>query len=137
VPATLRLEIFPADLDATADFYCRVLNFRLVTDQRLAEQPYLALLRDEVRIGAAARPGGSDAGLRRPPVGVEIVLEVDDLLAERARVTGEGWPLEEDVQRRPWGLLDFRILDPDGHYLRLTNRSYLGTAAGDAPAGRV
>jgi len=34
-----------------------------------------------------------------------------------------GWPLDEDLQDRPWGLRDFRILDPDGYYLRITNRA--------------
>ena len=31
---TLRFEIFPDDLDATVDFYVRVLRFRLTADQR-------------------------------------------------------------------------------------------------------
>ena len=32
------------------------------------------------------------------------------------------WPLEEGLTRRPWGLVDVRLLDPDGHYLRVTGR---------------
>jgi hypothetical protein len=39
------------------------------------------------------------------------------------RVVAAGWPLEEDLQDRPWGLTDFRILDPGGYYLRITNRT--------------
>jgi lactoylglutathione lyase len=31
-----------------------------------------------------------------------------------------GWPLEEPLQDRPWGLTDSRVLDPGGHYLRIT-----------------
>ena len=57
MPTTLRLEIFPADLNATVRFYVDLLGFTLVTDRRGDEQPYLALERDAVRIGAAARPG--------------------------------------------------------------------------------
>jgi uncharacterized glyoxalase superfamily protein PhnB len=52
---------------------------------------------------------------------VELVLEVDDLEAEHQRVRA-AWPLEEDLQERPWGLRDFRVLDPSGYYLRITNR---------------
>jgi hypothetical protein len=32
-------------------------------------------------------------------------------------------PLAEDLQERPWGLTDFRILDPAGYYLRITGRA--------------
>jgi lactoylglutathione lyase len=31
-------------------------------------------------------------------------------------------PLEQDLQDRPWGLTDFRIIDPAGYYLRVTGR---------------
>ena len=33
--------------------------------------------------------------------GVELVLEVDDLDEEHARVTAAGWPLAEDLADRP------------------------------------
>jgi len=123
VPTTLRLEIFPADLNATVRFYVDLLGFTLVTDRRGDEQPYLALERDAVRIGAAARPGEGNRAQRRPPIGVEIVLEVDYLHAERDRIRHAGWPIEEDIVRRPWGLQDFRVTDPDGYYLRITHRA--------------
>lgn len=118
---SLRFEIFPADLDATVDFYVRVLGFTLVRDERADAYPYIALERGDVRIGAAQRTGDIDLARRRPPTGVELVLEVDDLEAEHRRVR-EAWPLEEDLQERPWGLRDFRVLDPSGYYLRITNR---------------
>ena len=123
MPTTLRLEIFPADLNATVRFYVDLLGFSLVTDRRGDEQPYLALERGAVRIGAAARPGEGSPAQRRPPTGVEIVLEVDYLHAERDRIRHAGWPIEEDIVRRPWGLQDFRVTDPDGYYLRITHRA--------------
>ena len=123
MPTTLRLEIFPADLNATVRFYVDLLGFTLVTDRRGDEQPYLALERDGVRIGASARPGEGSPAQRRPPTGVEIVLEVDYLHAERDRIRHAGWPIEEDIVRRPWGLQDFRVTDPDGYYLRITHRA--------------
>lgn len=42
------------------------------------------------------------------------------MLRERDRVVAAGWSLAEDLTRRPWGLVDFRLLDPDGYYLRVT-----------------
>jgi hypothetical protein len=48
---------------------------------------------------------------------VDLVLEVDDVVAERDLVVAAGWPLEQDLQDRPWGLTDFRVVDPAGYYL--------------------
>jgi len=119
---TARFELFPEDLTATAEFYVGVLGFALERDERSADAPYVALRRGDVRIGAAEREPVADQASRRPPTGVELVLEVDDLDAERTRVLAAGWRLEEDVVLRPWGLRDFRLLDPAGHYLRMTTR---------------
>jgi lactoylglutathione lyase len=120
---SLRFEIFPSDLDATADFYVQVLGFTLVRDERAGRDAYLALHRDGVQVGAAGRPPAPDPEQRRPPVGVELVLEVDDLDEERGRVERAGWPVVEDVTSQPWGLRDFRLVDPSGYYLRVTERS--------------
>ena len=120
--ATLRCEIFPSDLDATIAFYSSVLGFDLVRDDRRSASAYVALARGAVLIGAAARPEIADRSQRRPVVGVELVLEVDDLEADRARVAAAGWPIEEESER-PWGLRDFRVLDPSGYYWRTTNRA--------------
>ena len=121
---TLRFEIFPDDVDAITDCYVRVLGFRLTADQRPGPSAYVALERGRVRVGAARRAvPGARAG-RLPPAGVELVLEVDDVVNERDRVVAAGWPLHEELQDRPWGLKDFRILDPAGYYLRITGRGH-------------
>ena len=117
--AALRCELFPADLDEAVTFYVRVLAFEVVRD----EPGYVALQRDEVRVGLARRPDVPDRGSRRPPVGVELVLEVDDVHGERDRIVGAGWPLAEDLTTRPWGLTDVRLLDPVGYYWRITGRT--------------
>jgi lactoylglutathione lyase len=120
---TLRFEIFPSDLDASVDFYVRVLGFAVLTDQRDDPAAYVSMRRGDVRVGALRREPLDVRTARLPPVGVELVLEVDDIGSERDRVVAAGWPLDEDLQHRPWGLTDFRILDPDGYYLRITDRA--------------
>jgi hypothetical protein len=62
----LRIEIFPADLDATAAFYTRVLGFRITRDERAAEVAYLGLDRGRIRIGAVARDEPADRAARQP-----------------------------------------------------------------------
>jgi len=120
---TLRCEIFPPDLDPTIDFYTRVLRFTLDRDERHTHIPYVALRRGQVLLGAASRDATVARDQRRPPTGVELVLEVEDVLTELDHVRRQGWPLEEDLVARPWGLRDFRVLDPNGYYLRITERT--------------
>lgn len=118
--ASLRIELFPADLDAIIDFYTRVLCFDLVRDERDEPSPYAAVQRGRILVGLAARPDAPVAQAeRRPPRGVEIVIEVADVAGERDHVAAR-WPIEEDLIARPWGLRDFRVLDPAGYYLRVT-----------------
>lgn len=90
---TLRVEIFSDDLDSLADFYTRVLGFTLDRDERNESPGYLAMSRDTVRIGAAQRELIAHTEGRRPPAGTELVLEVDDVEAELARVEASGWPV--------------------------------------------
>ena len=54
-------------------------------------------------------------------VGVEIVLQVSNLASYYEQVKSD-IEIFEPIQLRPWGLKDFRIVDPFGYYLRLTER---------------
>jgi lactoylglutathione lyase len=119
---TLRVEIFTDDLDALVDFYTRVLGFTVDRDERGESPGYVALSRDTVYVGAAERAAIAHLDGRRPPAGTELVLEVDDVRTELVAVQSSGWPIEEGLQERPWGLSDFRVLDPAGYYLRITDR---------------
>jgi predicted enzyme related to lactoylglutathione lyase len=119
---TLRFEIFPSDLDEVVDFYTRVLRFGVTKDQRHEPSEYVSMRRGAVQVGVLRTSVPDARATRLPPAGVELVLEVDDVRAERDRVVAAGWPLEQDLQDRPWGLTDFRMLDPAGYYLRVTSR---------------
>jgi len=61
--------------------------------------------------------------------GVEIVFELDDVARVEALYTAcrARGVVVDALRRRPWGLWDFRLVDPDGYYLRVTH--------GDATAG--
>lgn len=115
--ASLRMEIFPADRLASVAFYVEVLRFEAPES---GQEDYTSLRRGTVTIGVSPRPDDVDPAGRRPPTGVEIVLEVDDLDAEWDHVRATGWPVDEGLTARPWGLRDFRVLDPDGYYWRVT-----------------
>jgi predicted enzyme related to lactoylglutathione lyase len=134
---TLRIEIFPVRLGPTVDFYTAVLGFAVVRSEGTDADGYVALRRGQVQVGAATRQEHqADLGHRRPPTGVELVLEVDDVAEEFRRVQAAGWPVEEQLTLRPWGLQDFRLLDPNGYYLRITGREPAEPHEGP-PAGQV
>ncbi|KAK7189240.1 hypothetical protein PSPO01_04827 [Paraphaeosphaeria sporulosa] len=118
----MRIELFPASLDVFLDFYTRILNFALL--QRKGKYAYLR--RDAIYIGAIESPTpdtlADRASYRQPNRGVEIVLEVDDVMAERDRVVAAGYKLDADIAKQEWGLMDFRVTDPDGYYIRITSR---------------
>jgi len=123
VTVSLRCELFPNDLDAALRFYVEILAFDVERDERTSSTPYAALSQGEVRLGLSRRPevdDRDDRDDRRPPVGVELVLEVEDLQAVHQHVVDSSWPIVEDLTDRPWGLTDFRVLDPAGYYWRIT-----------------
>jgi catechol 2,3-dioxygenase-like lactoylglutathione lyase family enzyme len=118
--ASLRIEIFPSDRDRTIRFYER-LGF-VVTGMSDGPPAYASLRLGDVRIGVA-ESASVEPALRAIPAGTEIVIEVDDLQTYRNDVVGAGIELDSDLQRRPWGLEDFRVFDPDGYYLRFTSKA--------------
>jgi catechol 2,3-dioxygenase-like lactoylglutathione lyase family enzyme len=123
----LRLELFVEDMEASIVFYTRVLAFEVA---RHEPGDYASLRWGDALFGlgpVAKLPEeggyfGRDISDHRRGLGVEIVLEVDDVDGWHARVAASGHPILEPLRDRPWGLRDFRISDPDGYYLRITSR---------------
>ncbi|MCJ7737392.1 MAG: VOC family protein [Anaerolineae bacterium] len=122
--AMLRLELFVHDLGAAQDFYERVLGF----DRSIVRADGYTVMRlDGVQIDLQPVEHLSDGHPAKPSegervgLGVEIVLEVADVHVVSARVVESGWPIAKPLIERPWGLTDFRALDPDGRYVRVTS----------------
>jgi catechol 2,3-dioxygenase-like lactoylglutathione lyase family enzyme len=126
IGATLRLELFVDDLAASLDFYRRVLGFRPGPSQPGGYTPLekgsvdLALnLRSDLPDGHPIRIGASE----RPGLGVESVLEVDDVAATCQHVAAQQWL--SLARTWPWAqVLDLLILSlpqsrPDDHHAAL------------------
>jgi len=124
----LRLELFVEDMGESVSFYRRVLGFEVVREER---GDYASLRSGDIMLGIGPIAKLPETGgyftrciaSQRRGLGVEIVMEVDDLTAAHQRVLDSGHPVFEPPQQRPWGLWDFRIVDPDGYYLRVTSRA--------------
>lgn len=121
----LRIEIFVADVAASAAFYERVLGFVREKD----EPDYVAVRLGDAAIGICAAADLRDGHYLRTRLaagaagaGVEIVIEVDDVDAAHAHAAAAGHALLAPLRPMPWGARDFRLADPDGFYLRVTSR---------------
>ncbi|KAJ9629226.1 uncharacterized protein PV06_00734 [Exophiala oligosperma] len=132
MPASLRIEIFPSDLQRMIDFYSNVLQFQLLK----REGTYAYLQRDNIFIGAVETQSSDTVEqkklYRSPNQGIELVFAVDDLDHERDVIVSKGWLLDADIAMQPWGLKDLRLTDPDGYYLRITTHSINGGPIRDA-----
>lgn len=109
--ASLRVEIFPSDRDRTIRFYTG-LGFN-VTSLNEGPPAYASLRLGDVRIGMC-QADAVEPSRRAIPAGTEIVVEVDDIHALRDDAVAAGTALDEDLNERPWGLIDFRVTGPDG-----------------------
>jgi lactoylglutathione lyase len=94
-------------------------------------QGYVPVSAGRLRIGLQRRTALPAGHHFRPShftgprgVGVEIVVEVDDVAAAftRARDTAVNLGGQvEPLAARSWGQTDFRLIDPDGYYIRVTS----------------
>ena len=120
--ATLRFELFSRDVAAARAFLEGALGFVATRE----DGGYAEMSLGAVRIGLAdartlppehpLKPTSQDELLGR---GVEIVIETDDVETAYVRAAASGSAIGVPLARRPWGLTDFRLLSPDGYYLRV------------------
>jgi catechol 2,3-dioxygenase-like lactoylglutathione lyase family enzyme len=129
VPVGLRFELFVEDVERSLAFYAAVLGLQPAAGYD--PQGYVLVSAGRVRIGLQRRTAlpaehhfraSHFAGPRG--VGVEIVVEVDDVNAAFAQArdaaVSHGGQVEP-LAARPWGQTDFRLIDPDGYYVRVTS----------------
>ena len=123
--ARVRFELFVRDRERSIRFYEHALGFTRERKNRWNSSRYTQIVNGSACIGLcplASLPANHyfrAATSDRLGVGTEIVFEVDDLpaYARRAQLVDA---IFEPIARRPWGLRDFRVIDPDGYYIRVT-----------------
>jgi catechol 2,3-dioxygenase-like lactoylglutathione lyase family enzyme len=125
----LRIELFVEDVERSLAFYAAALGLRPAAGYD--PQGYVPVSAGRVRIGLQRRTALPPSHHFRPShftgprgVGVEIVVEVDDVAAAFTRALdaamSQGGQVES-LTARPWGQTDFRLIDPDGYYVRVTS----------------
>ncbi len=129
-----KIELFVADVEVSANFYHSVLGFsvgkmrEVVLDGRLLRHTPVFL--GPVMIGLGYLDGLSlnhhlrRSGLTMPKgIGVEICLYVEDHALEPLyhRALTHSKTRTEELTMQPWGVRDFRVIDPDGYYVRVSS----------------
>ncbi|MFD2444823.1 VOC family protein [Bacillus sp. CGMCC 1.16607] len=119
----VRFELFVDELENSLYFYEHVLGFK----KGYMNREYAEVFNGSVEIGICLmeklsedHPLKTKSSDERKGLGVEIVLVVDELASLYQKVIDSGYPISADLQTQPWKLRDFRLVDPDGYYLRIT-----------------
>jgi catechol 2,3-dioxygenase-like lactoylglutathione lyase family enzyme len=114
-----KLELFVRDPVASTRFYA-TLGFE-VTDEH--PDGYTTLMNGATVVSLSPATSWLPASvlefLRTPPIGTEIVLYARRLRAVRDALVAAGYA-PGAIERRPWGREDFRVHDPAGYYVRIT-----------------
>lgn len=138
----LQVELHVPDFEIVLDFYGK-LGFKKVWHRsENTNADYLVMNRDGVIINFW--PGNDrvyeQSYFKRFPkdtkrgYGVELVITVDDIDAYYEQVKTFANVVDPFVTR-PWGLKDFRIEDPFGYYLRITERHDITDSGYAVPEG--
>ena len=114
-----KLELFVSDAARSVAFY-RLLDFEIAHQK---EDGYTTLRRGGLVLALSPLPSWLPVHwlgfLRYPPLGTELVSYVPDLEASRLRFAEAGADPGE-IALQPWGDRDFRLTDPDGYYVRVS-----------------
>ena len=116
------------DMAQSAAFYVKALGF-----EELAKNPgHVLLHRDAFILGLKTDDLLWHPALKKHPpdnlargVGIELVLEVSDINHFHAQIQQADVVIQEPLKEQPWGAEDFRIVDPDGYYWRITTKRNL------------
>ncbi len=104
-------EIPASDLRRSIDFYEKVLGFRLA--MQMPDGAYAIVERDAIAIHLFRADGD-----RPGTVGLHIFTPELDAL--RDELLTRGADLSQDIERKPWGNRDFRVVDPAGNEIKFT-----------------
>lgn len=126
-PNQLHLELHVPDFSVVKDFYGK-LGFSIVWERPPEEHKgYLVLEREGTILcfWAGNEEVYNQSYFKKFPAdtprgyGVEVVIGVADI-AGFYEVANKFAEVVDPLVTRPWGLQDFRIIDPFGYYIRFT-----------------
>jgi uncharacterized glyoxalase superfamily protein PhnB len=119
-----RLELFVKNLHTSRYFYENVLGFPVESSREnavlLRYGSFQLLITDESILSDNhyfKKLGASEKGK-----GVELILMPNDVERLYNHILKLNYPIETPLGQRDWGMTDFRLVDPDGYYWRVTTK---------------
>lgn len=103
-----RVLLQPADFDASLRFYEEILGLHRFREFGRAPARGVVFFLGGGYLEITESNGAP------PPAGVRLWLQVRDLHAAVADIQAQGVSPSEPPDRKPWGLIEATILDPDG-----------------------
>lgn len=98
----------PRDFRASVDFYEHRIG--LTRYREWGEEPH----RGVVYFLGGGYLELSESGGGPAPAGVRLWLQVADVAAAREELASRGVAIVEEPERKPWGLIEMVVHDPDG-----------------------
>jgi catechol 2,3-dioxygenase-like lactoylglutathione lyase family enzyme len=107
-----RVLLRPTDMDATVDFYEHCVG--LVRFREWGDAPHRGIV--YFLGGAFLELTETPPGQPRParPAGVRLWLQVEDVAKACAQLAARDVVVAEPPERKPWGLIEATVHDPDG-----------------------
>lgn len=102
----------PRDFEAALDFYEARLGLVRFREWGHAPHRGVVYFLGGGYLELTETPPGSPAP--PAPQGVRLWLQVPDVAAAREELAAVGVPIAEEPERKPWGLIEMVIHDPDG-----------------------
>ncbi len=103
-----RILLVPSDMDRSIDFYEHRLG--LARYREWGQPPH----RGVVYFLGGGYLELTESGEPSPPRGFRLWLQVADVRAARDELAREGVTIHAEPARKPWGLIEMEIRDPDG-----------------------
>lgn len=103
-----RVLLRPTDFERSLSFYDEEIG--LSRYREWGEQPH----RGVVYFLGGGYLELTESGPGETPSGVRLWLQVSDVAAERDALAARGVAIVEEPDRKPWGLLEMVVVDPDG-----------------------
>ncbi|WP_369900094.1 VOC family protein [Bacillus manliponensis] len=118
-----RLELFVEKLQRSIKFYEEILNItfskKTTTSAMMKQGNFSLLLTPDYILDEEHYL--KRGGLTPKGKGVEIIIVCDDIEQLYEHVLRKNYPIQSKLKIQSWGMKDFRIVDPDGYYLRITS----------------
>lgn len=114
-PGFLFLELNVHDLPAHLKSFEKTAGFRVIRQD--GNFVIMQSQRGELLLNGIGDK--RDKPVPRVP-GVEIGIVVADLDKAHAAAKESDWRIDSGIVKQSWGVRDFRVLSPDGYYLRIT-----------------